>query len=62
MTTTHPYYRAMSIVKPRQHVSNQNNPFGVAFEIEKPVITIFKSFWNVLTSPVDNQKLNKVRR
>ncbi len=26
---------------------------GVAFEIEKPVKMVFKSFWNVITSPVE---------
>jgi hypothetical protein len=39
----------------RMHEPQKNILAGVASQLEKPVQTVFKSFWNVLTSPVEVQ-------
>jgi len=50
--TRQQYYSKMYI--PGRHRENNINVFlGVAFEIEKPIVKVFKSFYGVLTSPVE---------
>ncbi len=45
------HYQAMYI--PKSQRQKEKSFLGVAFEVEKPVHNLVKSFWNVLSSPVD---------
>jgi hypothetical protein len=58
MTNINAYkpYRAMHVAHHRRQPEMQNVFLGVAFEIERPVQVVFKSLWNVLTSPVESTK------